>query len=67
MESEIKDLAVTYESMKAKNAAEILQSMKNDLDTVALSMNNMSAEGKADILAEMEPDFAALITKKLLP
>ncbi|MBR1815414.1 MAG: hypothetical protein IJ763_01805 [Lachnospiraceae bacterium] len=66
-DSEIKDLAVTYESMKAKNAAEILESMKNDLDTVALIMNNMSAEGKADILAEMDPEFAALITKKLLP
>ena len=66
-DSEIKELAVAYESMKAKNAAEILESMGNDLDTVALIMNNMSAEGKADILAEMDPDFAALLTKKLLP
>ena len=66
-DSEIKDLAVTYETMKAKNAAEILESMKNDMDTVALILNNMSAEGKADILAEMDPDYAAALTKKLLP
>ena len=45
----------------------ILQSMKNDLDTVALIMNNMSAEKRADVLAAMEPEFAASITKKLLP
>ena len=41
--------------------------MKNDLDTVALIMNNMSAEKRADVLAAMDPEFAASITKKLLP
>ena len=66
-DSEILELASTYENMKAKNAADILQSMKNDLDTVALIMNNMSAEKRADVLAAMEPEFAASITKKLLP
>lgn len=66
-DQEILELAATYENMKAKNAADILQSMKNDLDTVALIMNNMSAEKRADVLAAMEPEFAASITKKLLP
>lgn len=66
-DDEILELASTYENMKAKNAADILQSMKNDLDTVALIMNNMSAEKRADVLAAMEPEFAASITKKLLP
>ena len=66
-DAEILELASTYENMKAKNAADILQSMKNDLDTVALIMNNMSAEKRADVLAAMEPEFAASITKKLLP
>lgn len=66
-DDEILELAKTYENMKAKNAADILQSMKNDMDTVALIMNNMNAEKRADILAAMEPEFAASITKKLLP
>ncbi|MBQ7706829.1 MAG: hypothetical protein IJT72_03510 [Lachnospiraceae bacterium] len=66
-DQEILELAATYENMKAKNAADILQSMKNDMDTVALIMNNMSAEKRADVLAAMEPEFAASITKKLLP
>ncbi|MBQ8412139.1 MAG: hypothetical protein IJX12_00750 [Lachnospiraceae bacterium] len=66
-DQEIKDLASAYESMDAKAAAEILESMSNDLDTVALIMNNMSTEAQGDILAEMEPAFAASVTKKLLP
>lgn len=67
VDQEISDLASTYENMDAKKAAKILESMKNDLDTVALIMNNMSATSRGKILAEMDPEFAALVTKKLLP
>ncbi len=66
-DQEILDLAAAYESMDAKDAAEILQSMNTDMDTVALIMNNMSTEAQGEILAEMEPAFAASVTKKLLP
>lgn len=66
-DQEILDLAKAYESMDAKNAASILESMENDLDTVALIMNNMSTTSQGKILAEMKPEFAALVTKKLLP
>lgn len=66
-DAEIVDLAKTYESMDAKKAAKILESMKTDMDTVALIMNNMNTEARAKVLAEMNPDFAAAITKKLLP
>lgn len=66
-DQEIVDLAAAYESMDAKDAADILESMKNDMDTVALIMNNMSSKGQGDILAEMTPEFAASVTKKLLP
>jgi len=66
-DQEIVDLAKAYESMDAKKAAAILESMSNDLDTVALIMNNMSTTAQGKILAEMNPDFAALVTKKLLP
>ncbi|MCM1272232.1 MAG: hypothetical protein NC225_00845 [Clostridium sp.] len=62
-----KDVAAAYEAMDAKDAAEILENMKNDLDTVALILNNMSAESQGKILAEMDPEFAALVSKKLLP
>ena len=67
VDQEILDLASAYESMDAKDAAKILESMKNDLDTVALIMNNMSASSRGKILAEMDPEFAAIVTKKLLP
>lgn len=62
-DQEILDLASAYESMDAKDAAKILESMKNDLDTVALIMNNMSSEARGKILAEMDPEFAAIVTK----
>ena len=66
-DQEILDLASAYESMDAKDAADILENMKNDLDTVALIMNNMSSSSRGKILAEMDPEFAAIVTKKLLP
>lgn len=66
-DQQIIDLAKAYESMDPKDAAEILETMKYDLDTVALIMNNMSAESQGKILAEMDPEYAASVTKKLLP
>lgn len=65
--AELKEIATAYAEMDAKAAAEILQTMPGDLDTVAKIMNNMSSSDKAEILAEMEPEFAANITKKLMP
>lgn len=66
-DQDIVDLAAAYESMDAANAAKILESMSNDMDTVALIMNNMSTEAQGNILAAMDPTFAASVTKKLLP
>lgn len=66
-DQQIIDLAKAYESMDPKDAAEILETMNNDLDTVALIMNNMSTESQGKILAEMDPEYAASVTKKLLP
>ena len=66
-DQKILDLAATYESMEASSAAQILETMSNDMDTVALIMNNMSTEARGEILAQMSPDFAASVTKKLLP
>lgn len=66
-EDEIKELATAYAAMEPSAAAEVLQTMGGDLDTVAKIMNNMSSSDKAEILEQMEPDFAANVTKKLMP
>ncbi|MBO5426417.1 MAG: hypothetical protein J6A25_12990 [Lachnospiraceae bacterium] len=66
-DAEIVELAEAYEAMEPSAAADILESMDDDLDTVALIMNNMTPEGRGKVLAAMEPDFAALVTKKLIP
>lgn len=65
--TQIQELATTYADMDPQAAAEILQTMSGNLDTVAKIMDNMSSSDKAEILAEMEPEFAANITKKLMP
>lgn len=66
-DSEMKDLAKTYSSMKPKEAAEVLEKMSNDLDTVARILSAMGADARAKIMDQMDPDFAANVTKKLLP
>ncbi len=66
-DQEITELAEAYEAMDPADAAEIFESMSNDLDTVALIMNNMSTEAQGEVLAEMTPEFAASVSKKLLP
>lgn len=65
--SEIKDLATTYAEMEPASAAKILETMKGDLDTITKIMQEMASSDRAEIMAEMDPDFAANITKKLMP
>ena len=62
---EQKELAKSYESMKPAQAADILQAMSGDMDTVAAILNEMSASNRGKIMGEMEPAFAAKITKKI--
>ena len=64
---EIKELANAYAEMDPASAAEVLQKMSGNLDTVAKIMDNMSSSDKAEILQELDQDFAANITKKLMP
>ena len=66
-DEELKHLATAYAEMDAKNAAEILQTMSGDLDTVVKIMKLMSPTDQSEILAEMDPQFAANVTKKLMP
>ncbi len=66
-DSELSDLAKTYENMKPAAAAAALEKMKNDLDTVATILKAMKADSRAKIMDQMNPDFAANVTKKLMP
>lgn len=65
--AEFKELANTYANMKPQEAADILQTMTKDLDTVASILSAMSAEERAAIMGKMKAEFAATITKKLTP
>ncbi len=65
-DSELKDLAKTYENMKPADAAEVLEKLGN-LDTVAEILKAMKADSRAKIMNELDPDFAANVTKKLMP
>ncbi len=53
--------------MKPAEAAKILEEMPNNLDTVAKILDAMSAEERGNILGKMDPQFAANVTKKLMP
>lgn len=66
-DSDLKDLAKTYENMKPAEAAAVLEKMSNDLDTVAEILGAMKADNRAKIMDQMDPDFAANVTKKLMP
>lgn len=65
-DTELKNLAKTYENMKPAEAAAVLEKVAN-LDTVAEILSAMKAESRAKIMDEMDPDFAANVTKKLMP
>ena len=67
MDDDIYKMDQFYVCMNAAEDAKILETMGNDLDTVALIMNNMSDDSRGEVLAAMDPDFAAAVTKKLLP
>lgn len=65
-DADLKDLAKTYENMKPADAAEVLEKIGN-LDTVAEILGAMKTESRAKVMNELDPDFAANVTKKLMP
>lgn len=66
-DADLKDMAKTYENMKPAEAAAVLEKMKDNLDTVAEILGAMKADSRAKIMDQMDPDFAANVTKKLMP
>jgi flagellar motility protein MotE (MotC chaperone) len=65
-DSDLKDVAKTYENMKPAEAAAVLEKLAN-LDTVAEILGAMKADSRASVMGQMDPDFAANVTKKLMP
>lgn len=63
----VADYVKTYSQMQPKAAADIFNTMTNNLGLVAEILTNMGAKARADILAEMEPDLAARLTEIMEP
>ncbi|MDF2944510.1 MAG: hypothetical protein K0S01_3368 [Herbinix sp.] len=62
----IKEKANIYKSMDPKAAAQILETMTADVESVAQILLSMKPKESAAILAEMDNVIAAKITKKML-
>lgn len=57
----------TYSSMKPQQAADIFNTMTDNLDLVADILEAMDTESRANILGKMDKDIAAKITQILKP
>jgi flagellar motility protein MotE (MotC chaperone) len=65
---ELDDLVLTYQSMKANNAAVILEGMsKTRLEMVATIISHLDAEQAGKVLGAMDPEIASRITAYLYP
>lgn len=66
-DSKIQDYVNTYASMKPKQAAALMEAMKDDLKLVAKILNNMDTDARAKILDTMDSEVAARLTKIMEP
>lgn len=66
-DAEIQDFADTYAAMDAKKAAAILEAMANDMNLVARILGIMDAETRGEIMECMSAEFAAKLTKIMVP
>lgn len=64
---ELEDYVQAYASMKPKEAAEIFDTMTDDLNLVADILANMDAQSRADILGKMDSETAARVTEIMKP
>ena len=64
---EVQEWAQAYAEMKPKEAAEIFDTMTDNLDLVAEILSSMDAESRGKILAEMNAENAARLTKIMAP
>ena len=63
----VQEWAQAYAEMKPKEAAEIFDTMTDNLDLVAKILSSMDAESRGKILAEMNAENAARLTKIMAP
>lgn len=66
-DQEIEDFARGYSEMKPKQAAEIFNTMTDNLDLVARILGVMNAEDRGKILGVMDAEVAARVTKIMDP
>lgn len=66
-DGKIQDYVNTYASMKPKQAAALMEAMKDDLKLVAKILNNMDTDARAKILDAMDSEVAARLTKIMEP
>ncbi len=64
---QIEDYAAAYSAMKAKDAAEIFDTMTDRLNLVAKILGAMGTEDRGNILAQMDAEIAAKVTKLMEP
>lgn len=65
--SEVQDWAAAFSTMKPKQAAGILEAMKDNLDMAARILKTMDAESRGAVMGVMDPDIAAKLTKIMDP
>lgn len=61
------DYVSTYSSMKPQQAADIFNTMTDDLDLVADILGAMDTQSRANIIGKMDKETAAKITEMLKP
>lgn len=66
-DDKVKEYALTYSSMKAKEAAAIFNTMTDNLNLVANILLNMDTDSRADILGQMDKEIAADLTEIMEP
>lgn len=66
-DEDIEDYVKAYSEMKPKQAAEIFNTMTDDLQLVAKILKAMKADARGDILGNMDKDIAARVTKLMEP
>lgn len=66
-DKEAQEYAQTYVEMKPKEAADIFETMTDDLDLVARILDQMSAEDRGKIMGVMDPEIASRLTRIMDP
>ena len=66
-DEKVKEYAKTYSTMKAKQAAAIMEAMTDDLALVVKILSCMKVEERSNILGAMDTEIAAQLTKLMEP